>query len=257
MFINNFDPVALNFLSLEIHWYSVAYILGIILGWIYCKKKLIKDKLILNLFDDYVTYIIIGIIIGGRLGYVLFYNLNYYLENFSEIFKIWNGGMSFHGGLIGVIIATYFFSKKYKVDMFVFLDLISLSAPIGIFFVRIANFINSELYGKETDIMWSVKFLAVDNVSRHPSQIYEAILEGLVLFILLNYLAKKYRFKKSGFISSFFLIFYSIFRFSIEFFRVPDSQIGYIFLNLSLGQVMSIIFFSLGTFLFFKKNNAI
>ena len=126
MFINNFDPVALNFLSLEIHWYSVAYILGIILGWIYCKKKLIKDKLILNLFDDYVTYIIIGIIIGGRLGYVLFYNLNYYLENFSEIFKIWNGGMSFHGGLIGVIIATYFFSKKYKVDMFVFLDLISL-----------------------------------------------------------------------------------------------------------------------------------
>ena len=100
MFINNFDPVALNFLSLEIHWYSVAYILGIILGWIYCKKKLIKDKLILNLFDDYVTYIIIGIIIGGRLGYVLFYNLNYYLENFSEIFKIWNGGMSFHGGLI-------------------------------------------------------------------------------------------------------------------------------------------------------------
>ncbi len=257
MFINNFDPVALNFLSLEIHWYSVAYILGIILGWIYCKKKLIKDKLILNLFDDYVTYIIIGIIIGGRLGYVLFYNLNYYLENFSEIFKIWNGGMSFHGGLIGVIIATYFFSKKYKVDMFVFLDLISLSAPIGIFFVRIANFINSELYGKETDIMWSVKFLAVDNVSRHPSQIYEAILEGLVLFILLNYLVKKYRFKKSGFISSFFLIFYSIFRFSIEFFRVPDSQIGYIFLNLSLGQVMSIIFFSLGTFLFFKKNNAI
>tara|TARA_B100001741_G_C16537515_1_gene592662 strand:- start:41 stop:814 length:774 start_codon:yes stop_codon:yes gene_type:complete len=257
MFINNFDPVALNFLSLEIHWYSVAYILGIILGWIYCKKKLIKDKLILNLFDDYVTYIIIGIIIGGRLGYVLFYNLNYYLENFSEIFKIWNGGMSFHGGLIGVIIATYFFSKKYKVDMFVFLDLISLSAPIGIFFVRIANFINSELYGKETDIMWSVKFLAVDNVSRHPSQIYEAILEGLVLFILLNYLVKKYRFKKSGFISSFFLIFYSIFRFSIEFFRVPDSQIGYIFLNLSLGQVMSIIFFSLGAFLFFKKNNAI
>ncbi len=141
--------------------------------------------------------------------------------------------------------------------MFVFLDLISLSAPIGIFFVRIANFINSELYGKETDIMWSVKFLAVDNVSRHPSQIYEAILEGLVLFILLNYLVKKYRFKKSGFISSFFLIFYSIFRFSIEFFRVPDSQIGYIFLNLSLGQVMSIIFFSLGAFLFFKKNNAI
>ena len=256
MFINNFDPVAFNFLSLEIKWYSIAYILGIVLGWIYCKKKLIKDKKILNLFDDLIAYIIFGIIIGGRLGYVLIYNLKYYLENISEVFMIWNGGMSFHGGLIGVIIATLLFSKKHKINTYIFLDLISLTAPIGIFFGRIANFINSELYGKETDVFWSVKFLAIDNISRHPSQIYEAILEGVILFILLNYIVKKNIFSKAGVISSLFLIFYSIFRFLGEFFRVPDSQIGYIIFDLSLGQLISVIFLTLGIYLFFKKNNA-
>ncbi len=256
MFINNFDPVALNFLSIKIHWYSIAYILGIIFGWIYCKKKLIKDNTILKLFDDLLAYIIIGIIIGGRLGYVLFYNLKYYLENIPEIFMIWNGGMSFHGGLLGVIVATFFFSKKHKINLYIFLDLISLSAPIGIFFGRIANFINSELYGKETDVLWSVKFLAIDNVSRHPSQIYEAILEGLILFVLLNYFAKKNFNKKPGVISSLFLIFYSIFRFLAEFYRTPDPQIGYIVFNLSLGQIISIVFFAIGIYLFLKKNNA-
>ena len=256
MFINNFDPVALNFLSIKIHWYSIAYILGIIFGWIYCKKKLIKDNTILKLFDDLLAYIIIGIIIGGRLGYVLFYNLKYYLENIPEIFMIWNGGMSFHGGLLGVIVATFFFSKKHKINLYIFLDLISLSAPIGIFFGRIANFINSELYGKETDVLWSVKFLAIDNVSRHPSQIYEAILEGLILFVLLNYFAKKNFNKKPGVISSLFLIFYSIFRFSAEFYRTPDPQVGYIVFNLSLGQIISTVFFAIGIYLFLKKNNA-
>ncbi len=257
MFINNFDPVAFDFFSFQIRWYSVAYILGIIFGWAYCKKKLIKDTKILVLFDDLIAYIIVGIIIGGRLGYVLFYNFKYYLENISEIFMVWNGGMSFHGGLIGTILATLWFSKKNKINTYIFLDLISLVAPIGIFFGRIANFINSELYGKETDVLWSVKFLAVDNISRHPSQIYEAIFEGIVLFILLNYILKKKISNKPGVISSLFLIFYSIFRFLIEFFRVPDQQIGYIIFNLSLGQLISIIFFIFGIYLFFKKNNAV
>ena len=256
MFINNFDPVAFEFLSFQIRWYSIAYILGIFLGWVYCKKKLIKDTKILNLFDDLLTYIIIGIIIGGRLGYVLFYNFKYYLENISEIFMIWNGGMSFHGGLIGIIFATFLFSKKHKIDTYIFLDLISLTAPIGIFFGRIANFINSELYGKETDVLWSVKFLAIDNIPRHPSQIYEAAFEGLILFILLNYILKKNISNKPGVISSLFLIFYSIFRFLIEFFRVPDPQIGYIIFNLSIGQLISVIFFTFGIYLFFTKNNA-
>ena len=257
MFINNFDPVAFDFFSFQIRWYSIAYILGIILGWTYCKKILIKDTKILTLFDDLIAYIIVVIIIGGRLGYVLFYNFKYYLENISEIFMIWNGGMSFHGGLIGTVLATFLFSQKNKINTYIFLDLISLAAPIGIFFGRIANFINSELYGKETDVLWSVKFLAIDNISRHPSQIYEAIFEGLVLFFLLNYILKKNIFNKPGVISSLFLIFYSIFRFLIEFFRVPDQQIGYIIFNLSLGQLISIIFFIFGIYLFFKKNNAI
>ena len=164
--------------------------------------------------------------------------------------------MSFHGGLIGIIFATFLFSKKHKIDTYIFLDLISLTAPIGIFFGRIANFINSELYGKETDVLWSVKFLAIDNIPRHPSQIYEAAFEGLILFILLNYILKKNISNKPGVISSLFLIFYSIFRFLIEFFRVPDPQIGYIIFNLSLGQLISVIFFTFGIYLFFTKNNA-
>ena len=255
MFINNFDPVAFELFSIQVRWYSIAYILGVVLGWIYCRKKLIKDKKILNLFDDLITYIIIGIIVGGRLGYVFFYNFKYFLENISEIFMIWNGGMSFHGGLLGVIFSTILFSKKNKINPFIFLDLISLAAPIGIFFGRIANYINSELYGKETDVIWSVKFLLVDNIPRHPSQIYEAIFEGIILFVLLNYIVKKNIFNKPGIISSLFLIFYSIFRFLIEFFRLPDPQIGYIIFNLSMGQLISIIFLIIGIYLFFKKNN--
>jgi phosphatidylglycerol:prolipoprotein diacylglycerol transferase len=253
MFINNFDPVAFQIFSFEIRWYSLAYIFGIIFGWLYCKKNLIKDKKLLNLFDDLITYLIIGIILGGRLGYIIFYNLEYYLDNFFEILMIWNGGMSFHGGLIGVILATAIFSKKHKINSYIFLDLIALVAPIGLFLGRIANFINSELYGRETDVFWSVKFVAIDNISRHPSQIYEAIFEGLILFFLLNHFAKKDSFKNPGLISSMFLIFYSFFRFILEFFRAPDYQIGYLIYQLTLGQFISIVFFSLGISLYLKK----
>ena len=255
MFINNFDPVAFQIFSFEIRWYSLAYVFGIIFGWAYCKKKLIKDQKLLNLFDDLITYLIIGIIVGGRLGYVIFYNLEYYLKNFSEILMIWNGGMSFHGGLIGIIFVTVIFSKKHKIDSYIFLDLIALVAPIGIFLGRIANFINSELYGRETDIIWSVKFVTIDNVSRHPSQIYEAIFEGLVLFFLLNHFAKKDNFNKPGLISCLFIILYSLFRFILEFFRAPDAQVGYLFFQLTLGQLFSIVFFFLGLFLYLVKRN--
>ena len=253
MFINNFDPVAFQIFSLEIRWYSLAYIFGIIFGWLYCKNKLIKDEKLLNLFDDLLAYLIIGIILGGRLGYVIFYNLEYYFDNFYEILMIWKGGMSVHGGVIGVILATVIFGKKYKINSYIFLDLIALVAPIGLFLGRIANFINSELYGRETDIFWSVKFVIIDNISRHPSQIYEAIFEGLILFFLLNHLAKKDNFKNPGLISSMFLIFYSFFRFTLEFFRAPDPQIGYLAYQLTLGQFISIVFFFLGISLYLKK----
>ena len=253
MFINNFDTIAINFFSLEIRWYSLSYVFGILFAWIYCKKFLIKDEKILNLFDDLITYIIIGIILGGRIGYILFYNFSYYSKNLLEIFMIWEGGMSFHGGLIGVILATYIFSKKNNINSFLFLDLISMSAPIGIFLGRIANFINSELYGRETDLFWSVKFEKVDNVFRHPSQIYEAFFEGIILFILLNFIFKKQIYKSPGIISASFLIFYSLFRFFIEFTREPDVQIGFILFNLTFGQILCFLFFMFGLILFYKK----
>jgi phosphatidylglycerol:prolipoprotein diacylglycerol transferase len=254
MFINNFDPVAFNIFSLEIRWYSLSYIFGIIFGWLYCKKRLIKNNSFQELFDDYIFYLILGIILGGRLGYVVIYNLNHYFNNPLEILMIWQGGMSFHGAAIGIILATYIFSMKKKISTFYFLDLVTLSAPIGIFFGRIANFINSELYGRESDVFWSVKFLFVDNLNRHPSQIYEAIFEGLILFIILNFLISRDG-KKDGYVSAFFLIFYSIFRFLIEFTREPDAHIGLILFNLSMGQLISIIFLLLGIFIWKSKKN--
>jgi phosphatidylglycerol---prolipoprotein diacylglyceryl transferase len=255
MFINNLDPIAFQFFSFEIKWYSLAYIIGITLGWLYCKKKLIKDHYILKIFDDFITYLIIGIILGGRIGYILFYNIKYYLENPLEILMIWNGGMSFHGGLIGVLIATKLFSNKHKVNQFIFLDLVSSSAPIGIFFGRIANFINSELYGRASELPWSVKFILIDNIKRHPSQLYEAFFEGIILFLILMYFFNKNYSEKPGQISGLFLIFYSLFRFFIEFFRAPDPQIGYLILNLTMGQLISVIFLIIGSLLFYYKKN--
>ena len=256
MFINNFDPVAFHLFSLEIRWYSLSYIFGIIFGWIYCKRYLIKNQNILKLFDDLISYLIIGIILGGRLGYIIFYNPIYYSKNLSEIFMIWNGGMSFHGGVLGVIVATYLFGRKNKINYFIFLDLIAMAAPIGIFLGRITNFINSELYGRETNLYWSVKFEKIDNLSRHPSQIYEAFFEGIILFLLLNLVFKKYFYKSVGVISSLFIIFYSLFRFMIEYTREPDPQLGIIFTYFTMGQLISIIFFIFGLFIYFKKNES-
>jgi phosphatidylglycerol:prolipoprotein diacylglycerol transferase len=241
-------------MSFEIRWYSLAYIAGIIIGWLLCKKVFIRKSDINEKFDDYITYLVIGIIIGGRLGYIIFYNFSYYINNFFDILKVWEGGMSFHGGLIGIIVASILFSKKNNQDSFLYMDLVSLVAPIGIFFGRLANFINSELYGTPTDIPWAVTFIQVDNLSRHPSQLYEAILEGIILFIILMYFKNKDYLEKPGLISGLFLIFYSIFRFFIEFVRVPDEQLGYLIFELSMGQIISLIFFVTGIILFYLKN---
>ena len=254
MFINNFDPVAFQIFSLEIRWYSLAYIFGILIGWLICKKILIKNTNIGEKFDDYITYLIIGIILGGRLGYVFFYNFNFYLNNFFDIFKIWQGGMSFHGGLLGIIIASILFAKKNNQNPFLYMDLVSLVAPIGIFFGRLANFINSELYGKVGNVPWSVIFVKVDNLARHPSQLYEAFLEGVILFLLLMYFRRKNYLLRPGTISGLFLIFYSVFRFFVEFYRVPDEHIGYLAFNLSTGQIVSVVFLIIGTIIFNLKN---
>jgi len=252
MFINNFDPVAFQVFSIEIRWYSLAYIVGLILGWIYCNKILIIDKDKKKQFDDYIAYLVFGIIIGGRLGYVFIYNPSYYLKNLNEILMVWNGGMSFHGAVLGIVLATAIYCKKNKQNIFYYLDLIALSSPIGIFLGRISNFINSELYGRESDIIWSTKFIQIDNLNRHPSQIYEAIFEGIILFILLNFFHKKLT-KKNGLISSLFIIYYSLFRYFIEFTREPDAHIGLVLFSMSMGQLISIGFFIIGMILFYKN----
>jgi len=249
MFINNFDPVAIQIFSIEIRWYSLAYIIGILLGWILSKRFFISDVVLKEKFDDFLTFVILGIIIGGRLGYVILYNPNYYLDNLIDIFKIWEGGMSFHGGLIGVVLASFYFAKKNNQNFFIYLDVISIVAPIGIFFGRIANFINSELYGTETNLPWAVQFIKIDNLYRHPTQLYEALFEGLILFLILIYLRNKGLMKITGLMSGIFLICYSIFRFMIEFLRVPDEQIGYLIFNLTMGQIISCIFFLIGIYL--------
>ncbi len=162
--------------------------------------------------------------------------------------------MSFHGGLIGVICASIVFAKKNKQDYFLYTDVVALAAPIGIFFGRLANFVNSELYGSPTEVPWAVTFVQVDNLSRHPSQLYEAVLEGIILFLILIYFRKKNYLEKPGLISALFLILYSIFRFIVEFFRVPDEQLGYLILSLSMGQIISLIFIIFGIILFYVKN---
>ena len=253
MFINNFDPVAFMIFSIEIRWYSLAYIFGIIFGWIYCNQFLITDHEIKKKFSDFISFLIIGIILGGRIGYIFFYNPNFYFNNPVEIIKIWSGGMSFHGAVIGILLASYLYSKKYKINKFILLDLISAASPIGIFFGRISNYVNSELYGKTTDFFLSVKFIKVDNLNRHPSQLYEAFFEGIILFILLNIFFKKFN-TYPGKVSAIFLILYSFFRFLIEFVREPDSQLGYLIFNLSMGQLLCILFFIFGTILLFKTN---
>ena len=257
MYIHNLNPIIFDFGILSLKWYSLAYLFGVIFGWWYGKKIILfinnkyNNNFKLDLFDDYITYVIISIIIGGRLGYVLFYNLSYFISNPIEIFFIWKGGMSFHGGLLGIIAATMLFSKRRDFDKMVLLDVVSCVAPIGIFFGRLANFINGELYGKPTDLPWAVIFPLIDDFGRHPSQIYEAFLEGALLFLILNLIIKKMPYKR-GVCAAAFLIFYSLFRIFSEFFREPDLQIGYIFNYVSMGSLLSFFMFCIGIAMYFK-----
>ena len=246
MFTHNLDPVLFSFGFIEIRWYSLAYIAGILIGWT-LGKKIIQKRFInsnfefdLKEFDNLITYIILSIIIGGRVGYVIFYNFSYYISNPLDIFKIWEGGMSFHGALIGIIFGTYIFSIKKRVSTLFLLDIIACVSPIGIFLGRIANFINGELVGKVTNVAWGVKFLNYDSMIRHPSQLYEAFFEGIVLFMILNFFifGKNY---KIGTCSYLFLIYYGIFRIIVENFREPDLQVGYLFYSISMGTILSVL----------------
>ncbi len=260
MYTHNLQPVLFSFGFLEIRWYSLAYIFGILIGW-WLGKKIIQMRFqninfIFNTkdFDNFISYLIISLVIGGRLGYVLFYNFGYYLSNPFSILKIWEGGMSFHGALVGIIIGTYWFSIKKNIPTFFLLDIIAYVAPIGIFFGRVANFINGELVGKTTNVFWGVVFPNVDNASRHPSQLYEAFFEGIVLFIIMNLILFRKNYK-TGTCSYMFLIVYGIFRIFSEFFREPDSQIGFIFGYVSMGMLLSLFMIFAGSIFYFKKND--
>ena len=260
MYIHDLNPVLINFGFFAVRWYSLAYIVGILIGWWMAKKiiarKTENSSLVFNtnIFDDLVSYIIISIMLGGRLGYIIFYNFSYYFNNPIDIFKIWQGGMSFHGALIGVVVGTYLYAKKIKINLFFFLDIIACVAPVGIFLGRIANFINGELYGKSSDFFWSVIFPEVDNIPRHPSQLYEAILEGIVLFvILIGVIYKKET--KTGEASALFMILYGFFRILTEHFREPDVQIGYLFDLFSMGSALSFFMILIGLFVLKKAKN--
>lgn len=260
MFVHTLDPILVDLGFISIRWYSLAYIFGILIGWWYGKIIILKkfqvigNKFNLNEFDNLISYLILSIIVGGRIGYIIFYNPIYYLENPFSIIKIWEGGMSFHGALIGIIFGTYLFSIKRKIQPLFLLDIIACVSPIGIFFGRIANFINSELVGKVSNVSWSVIFPNIDLMPRHPSQLYEAFLEGIVLYLILRALI----FKKNyftGLCSSIFLIFYGIFRIVSETFREPDLHLGYFFNIFSMGTILSslMILFGLIMILLIKR----
>ena len=239
----NINPVAIDLGIIQIRWYAISYIAGILFSWslilniIKFKNLKIDNKIISELISNSM----IGIIIGGRLGYVIFYNPDYYLNNLLEIFKLWNGGMSFHGGFIGVVIAVIYSSKISKTAILILADLIAIVAPIGIFFGRLANFINGELYGRITNHSFGMIFPNAGNSPRHPSQLYEAFFEGFLLFIIMLLFIKFTNIlNKKGLITALFLSCYGSFRFMIEFFREPDANIGLLYFNFSMGQLLSL-----------------
>lgn len=255
--VPNFDPVIFSIGPLAIRWYSLAYILGIIFSFLILKKFNQKSKIMSQkALDDWLLWAVLGIIIGGRIGYILFYNFSYYLSNPLQVLAIWSGGMSFHGGLFGAILAMFFFAKKHKIDFLKLTDIIAIGAPIGLFFGRIANFINMELVGRVTDSKFGVIFPNYGPMPRHPSQLYEAFLEGLLTFIILISLAKFSKIQdKKGYLSALFLIFYASSRIFVEQFRQPDAQIGLIFNYFTMGQILSIPLIIVGLIVIFLKRN--
>ncbi len=238
--ILNIDPVAFHIGSFPVRWYALAYLAGFVVGWKYCLSLVSREEGTrpnAEDIDDFLVWAVVGVILGGRLGYVLFYNFDFYLNNPGEIYQVWKGGMSFHGGMIGVLFAMFAFEKRRKINILRLSDIICAAAPIGLFFGRIANFVNAELYGKVTTVPWGVVFPNGGDVPRHPSQLYEALLEGLVLFIILYFMTRSDK-VKDGMVSGVFLIGYGVSRALVEFVREPDAQIGYIAGFVTMGQLL-------------------
>lgn len=243
-----FDPVALQLGPLAIRWYSLGYIAGLMFVWWYIRRLIKKPGAPMSQthIDDFITYAMLAIIIGGRLGYVLFYNFTAYMADPLAIVKVWDGGMSFHGGLIGVVLTIIWFARKNKLDLMRLADVFALVSPVGIGLVRITNFINGELWGRPTDVSWAMVFPGdLTAQPRHPSQLYEALGEGLVLFIVLMFLYHKTKLAKQapGVIAGVFFAGYALVRFMVEFVREPDAHIGLMDIGMSRGQLLTIPMF--------------
>ena len=233
------EPEIVRIGPLAVRWYGVMYLLGFASAYLLVRYQVRKKSLSLprDWIESLFSYIILGLLIGARLGYVIFYNLSYYLQHPLETFAVWQGGMSFHGGLIGCFVAGVLFYRKVRTNFWVLSDLVIVTAPIGLAFGRLGNFINGELYGRVTDVPWGMVFPAGGPLPRHPSQLYELFLEGLVLFTVL-WIAKD-KVRQPGVLTSFFLILYGVFRLFVEFFREPDAHLGFVAGAFTMGQVLS------------------
>ncbi len=255
------DPVIISIGPLAVTFYSLAYVMGVMLGWYYILNIISQKSVNIQKknIDDFVSWVIIGIIVGGRLGYVIFYDPAKYFTNPIDILKTYEGGMSFHGGISGFLIAATAFCRYYKVQLLTLTDLCAAAIPIGLFLGRIANFINAELYGRVTDVGWAFIFPYSDMQPRHPSQLYESFLEGFVSFFIIRYfIFKRNALDKSGFLSGLFLILYSLFRIFVEFFREPDEKIGYLFQYFTMGQILCIPMIIFGSLLiYFSKKQEV
>src|ERR1700746_1816217 len=244
-----FDPVAITIGPFAIRWYALAYIGGIVLGWIYARSLLKNEKLwggpapiSLTQLDDFILWVTIGIIVGGRTGYVLFYNLPFFIQHPAEIFELWEGGMSFHGGFLGCVVAVMWFARRTHISILSLGDITTAVGPIGLFLGRLANFINSELWGRpaDPDLPWAMIFPNGGPVPRHPSQLYEAGLEGLLLFTILAAMIRFGALKRRGLILCSFIALYGLARITGEHFREPDPQLGFLWGGLTMGMLLSV-----------------
>jgi phosphatidylglycerol:prolipoprotein diacylglycerol transferase len=248
-----FDPVLIHIGPLAIRWYALAYIFGILVGWAYARVLIRSERLwggkapftVVD-FDDFVLWVTLGIILGGRIGYVLFYNLPHFVAHPLEIFQLWQGGMSFHGGFTGSVLAVVLFARSRGLSILSLGDITCAVGPIGLFLGRIANFINGELWGRPTDVPWAMVFPTGGPVPRHPSQLYEATLEGLALLIILAVMIRMGALKRPGLIIGAFAVVYAIARSFSEFFREPDAQLGFLWGGATMGQLLSIPLFLAG-----------
>ncbi len=253
------DPVLVEIGPVSIRWYALAYVVGLLVGWLYV-RYLARTRipgLDTRLVDDLLVWCTLGVVLGGRLGYVLFYQPAYFIEHPEEIPLVWQGGMSFHGGLVGTLIALIGFARFRKTSLLMVADLVACAVPLGLFFGRIANFINGELYGRVSDVAWAMVFPNGGPDPRHPSQLYQAIMEGFLLFALLATLVHLSRLPtRPGAMTGVFLIGYGIARIIGELFREPDAYLGFIVSGITMGQILSLPMLALGAFLLYRAKAA-